>query len=472
MTARPIFLAGRWVSPAAVHPLRSPYSGEVVGEVGQAGPPEIEQALAAAEAALPTLARQSTGERRAVLSGIARGLGERAEVLARTIALEAGKPVALSRLEVRRAIETFTQAAAEVTAERGEVVPIDLDAASEGYRCVVTRVPAGVVVGISPFNFPLNLTAHKVAPALAVGAPLILKPPPQAPSAALELAAIAERAGALPGALSVLPCANEVAEALASDGRVRVLSFTGSARVGWRLRDRAKGKVLLELGGNAAAIVAADADLDHAAARLATSAFAYAGQVCISAQRIWVDEAVRADFTERLVGRARALALGDPLEERTVVGPVIDDAAAERLAAWYQEAKGAGATTLLGGGAQGRMLEPTLFGDVPEGVRLSTEEAFGPVALLRGFRDLDEALAGANRSAYGLQASLFTHDLRFVNRAFAELQVGALIVNDSPSFRSDAMPYGGVKGSGLGREGLRYAMEDYTEPRALITARG
>lgn len=472
MSASPLFLAGAWQSTSTSQSVRSPYSGEPVAEVALAGPVEAEAALAAAVAARPVLARQTTGERRAVLTAIAAELGVRAESIARSIALEAGKPLAFARMEVRRAIETFTQAAAEVTTQRGELVPVDLDAGSAGYTCQVHRVPAGVVVGISPFNFPLNLTAHKVAPALAVGAPLILKPPPQAPSAALELARIIEKAGAPRGALSVLPCANDVAEALASDPRVRVVSFTGSAKVGWHLRQRAQGKVVLELGGNAAAIVGPDADLDWAATRLASSAFAYAGQVCISVQRIFVHASVRADFTERLIAKSRALPVGDPLDERTVVGPVIDDGAAQRLAAWYAEARAAGGSVLLDGGAQGRVLSPSLFADVPESARLVAEEAFGPVAVLSGFETLDEALAGVNRGRYGLQAALFTHDLRWVRQAFAELEVGALVVNDSPSFRSDPMPYGGVKGSGLGREGLRYAMDDFSELRTLVTAKG
>jgi glyceraldehyde-3-phosphate dehydrogenase (NADP+) len=452
--------------------VRSPFSGQVVAEMAQAGPAEVEQALTAAVAARPALASASMGQRRAVLSDIASRLGERLEEMARAIALEAGKPLTQARLEVRRGIETFTLAAAEVSVGRGEVVPVDLDARSAGYSCVVTRAPAGVVVGISPFNFPLNLAAHKVAPALAVGAPIILKPPPQAPSAALMLAEMAEAAGAPEGALSVLPCGPPVAEALASDPRVRVLSFTGSARVGWHLRDKARAKVVLELGGNAAAIVAADADLAWAAERLALSAFAYAGQVCISTQRIYVDARVREPFTRLLVEQARKLAIGDPLDEATVVGPVIDDGAADRITAWVEEAKARGAQELCGGPHQGRMLAPTLLADAPHDSRVAREEVFGPVALVWGVEGLEQALARVNDSAWGLQASLFTHDLRAVRSAQAALEVGALVVNDSPSFRSDGMPYGGVKGSGLGREGLRYAMEDLTEPRALITARG
>ena len=469
---RPLFVAGRFVQTRATA-VRSPFSGEPVAEVSQAGAQEVEEALARASAAREPFAATTTGQRRAWLTAIAKGISERSEELAKSIALECGKPITSARGEVKRAVETFTQAASEVTAARGEVVPIDLDEASRGYECVVRKVPAGVAVAISPFNFPLNLGAHKVAPAIAVGAPVIWKPPPQAPSAALIVAEIAQQAGLLEGALSVLPCDNALSEKLATDPRVRVVSFTGSAKVGWHLREKAaRAKVVLELGGNAAVVVFEDADLDWAAQRIATSAFAYAGQVCISVQRILVAEKVREAFTAKLLERTRALQLGDPLDEKTVIGPVIDDKAAERISSWIDDAKKRGAKELIGGARNGRMLPATILSGVPTDATIAREEVFGPVALLDGFSGDEQAYARVNDSPWGLQAAIFTHELARVRRASQVIEVGGLIVNDSPSFRSDAFPYGGVKGSGMGREGLRYAMEDFTEPRVVVTARG
>jgi glyceraldehyde-3-phosphate dehydrogenase (NADP+) len=444
----------------------------VVTDVCQATAEDVERALALAVAARPALAAQPRGERRQLLTRMAQGLAEQLEPLARTMALEAGKPIALARGEVKRAIETFTQAAAEAVSARGEVVGVDLDASTRGATCVVERAPAGVVVGISPFNFPLNLAAHKVAPALAVGAPLLLKPPPQAPSAALVLGELAARAGALPGALSVLPCPNALAEVLATDGRVRVLSFTGSGKAGWHLRAKAAARVLLELGGAAGAIVCEDADVEPAAAALAASAFAYAGQVCISVQRIVVHRAVERAFTQALLAHTARLAVGDPLEDECRVGPVIDDGAATRITSWVDEAVAAGARVLCGHTREGRLLQPTVVAGVSHAAKLWREEVFGPVVVLEAYDDFEQALASVNDSPWGLQAAIFTHDLRRVRRAYEALEVGGLVVNDSPSFRSDGMPYGGLKGSGLGREGVRYAMEELTEPRALITLRG
>jgi len=470
---RPYFLAGRFASGSNAATVRSPYTGAPVAEVALADEAAIEEALARAAACRPALARSTTGARRAWLTAIAAGIAARDEELARAIALEAGKPIAFARGEVKRAVETFTLAAAETTGRRDEGVPIDLDARSEGHDCVVRRVPAGVVVAISPFNFPLNLAAHKVAPALAVGAPCILKPPPQAPSAGLMLAEIAAAAGVPEGALSVLPCDNALAERLATDPRVAVVSFTGSAAVGWHLKQKVgRARVLLELGGNAAAVVCADADLDRAARALAGSAFAYAGQVCISTQRILVHQDVADAFTARLIDATDALALGDPLDARTALGPVIDDRAAERISARLDDARARGARVLLGGAREGRLIPAHVLEGVPRDAALHREEIFGPVVVLDRFTDFEAALDAVNDSDWGLQAALFTRDLRRVQRASEALEVGGLIINDSPSFRSDAYPYGGVKGSGLGREGLRAAMVELTEPRAIVTARG
>jgi acyl-CoA reductase-like NAD-dependent aldehyde dehydrogenase len=468
MPQRGLLVNGTWRAGAAVE-IRSPWDDRPVAKVSQAGPPEVEEALAAATAGRARLSALPTFARRAVLNGMVRGLQERAEEIARTIVDEAGKPIAAARVEVRRAIETFTLAAAELSSYGGRTVPVDLDPATAGYECETRRFPAGVVVGIVPFNFPLNLGAHKVAPAMAVGAPIIVKPPPQAPSAQLLLGEIALAAGADPAALQVLPCPNEVAEQLATDSRVRVLSFTGSAKVGWHLKARAPGKVVLELGGNAAVVVCEDANLDWAAERCALGGFNYAGQVCIKVQRIFVDKKVHDEFVERLLARARALGVGDPARETTVVGPLIDDGAAARVTAWVEEAIAGGARRLLGGDRQGRLLGPVVLTEVPADAKVSREEVFGPVVVVSRVGSFEEALAGVNDSAYGLQAGVFTRDLGRVRQAFHQLEVGGVIVNDYPTFRSDNYPYGGVKGSGLGREGVRASLDELTEERVLVT---
>lgn len=448
--------------------VKAPYDGRVVARVHLATREHLEQALSAAVAARPRLAAQSSGERRRLLAALGEGLRARADDLVEAIVHEAGKPRILARSELERAVEVVALAAAEATRFCGELVPVDGMAAAAGSTAEVRFFPAGVIAGIVPFNFPLNLGVHKLAPALAVGAPILLKPPPQAPSALLIVGDILRSVGADPAALQVLPCDNELAESLATDERVRVLSFTGSARVGWQLKRRCAGRALLELGGNASAIVCADADLDTACARLSTGAWAYAGQVCIKTQHILVEEPVFAAFADRFVARARALKAEDPASSTAFVGPVIDDAAALRIEAWVQEALAAGARALLPFHRHDRLLDPCVLTEVPETARVSCEEVFGPVTVLTSVGSFDEALGHIQRSAFGLQAALFTHDLRKVRRAFAELDVGGVIVNDATTFRSDAMPYGGNRRSGLGREGLRYAMEAYSEPRVLV----
>jgi glyceraldehyde-3-phosphate dehydrogenase (NADP+) len=404
-----------------------------------------------------------------VLEGIVAGLRARADEMARSISDEAGKPITSARVEVRRAIEVFRLAAAELTRFGGSIVPVDLTEGTEGVECEIRRFPAGVVVGIVPFNFPLNHGAHKVAPALAVGAPIIIKPPPQAPSAQLLLAEIAQQAGADRAALQVITCDNAVAERLATDPRVRILSFTGSATVGWSLKQKAPGRVLLELGGNAAAIVSADSDLDWAAERCVAAGFGYAGQVCIKVQRVYVEQKAHGAFLEKVLARTKAVPTGDPADERTVCGPVIDDRSAGRITEWVDEAVAGGARVLAGHRREGRLLQPTVLADVPEQSKAAREEIFGPVVAVWPVADWEAGLRAVNAGQYGLQAGIFTHDLARVRQAFHELEVGGVIVNDAPSLRSDNMPYGGVKRSGLGREGVRYAMEELTEERVLVT---
>jgi glyceraldehyde-3-phosphate dehydrogenase (NADP+) len=455
-----LFLQGEWVETARTVPLHAPWDGRLLGRVAQASEAQAQAALAFAFDARPRLQAQSTGARRTVLEGIASGLLARARDFEELICHQAGKPRALARAEVHRAIEVFRLAAAELSRFGGSVVPVE---------CEVRRFPAGVVVGIVPFNFPLNLGAHKVAPALAVGAPIVVKPPPQAPGAQLLLAELAQAAGADPAALQVLPCENSIAEQLATSPQVRVLSFTGSAKVGWHLKQRAPGRVVLELGGNAAVLVSADAELDWAAERCVAGGFGYAGQVCIKVQRIFVERPVYQAFLERFLARARAVQSGDPSEEATLCGPVIDDASAERITAWVDEAVALGARTLLGGQRQGRLIAPTVLVDVPPSVRVAREEVFGPVVAVWPVDSWEAGLEAVNATDYGLQAGIFTRSLANVRSAFHRLEVGGVIVNDAPSYRSDNYPYGGVKASGLGREGVRSAMEELTEERVLVT---
>ena len=465
---RKLLVNGQWRAGQKAAAVTCPFDGRTVGQVAQASQADVEAALTAAFAARPRLQAQTAGARRDVLTAIAQGLRARQAELAEAICDEAGKPITLARVEVARAVETFTVAAAALSHFGGEIVPVDFSSAQAGTECEVRRFPAGVVVGIVPFNFPLNLGAHKVAPAIAVGAPIIIKPPHHAPSAQLILAELALAAGADPAALQVLPCDNALAEQLAADPRVRIVSFTGSAKVGWHLKREAKGKALLELGGNAAAIVADDADLPRAAQRLATGGFGYAGQVCIKVQRIIVDEKVWDAFVPLFLDQVRSLVAGDPRREDVVVGPVIDDRAADRITEWIAEAKAGGAQSLLEGRRDGRLLHPSVLTQVPRACRLYREEVFGPVVLLSKCAGFEAALAEVNDGDYGLQAGVFTRDLRRVRQAFHTLEVGGVIIDDAPSVRHDAMPYGGVKGSGLGREGVRYTMEEFTEPRALV----
>ncbi len=465
---RKLLVNGEWRDGASTYSVKSPFDDREICRVVQAGAKDVEDALAAAVAARPRLQRQTTGFRRDLLTKIAAGLTARHAEIAASICDEAGKPIALARIEVTRAIETFTSAASELVRFGGEILNLDLSDNQAGTEAEVRRFPAGVIVGVVPFNFPLNLGAHKVAPALAVGAPIIIKPPPQAPSAQLILAEIALAAGADPAALQVLPCDNTLAERLATDPRVRVLSFTGSAKVGWHLKTLAKGKALLELGGNAAAIVADDADLAMAAKRLAPSAFGYAGQVCIKTQRIIIDARVYSAFVELFLAETKRLKAGDPRHDDVTVGPVINDAAVTRITEWLDEASNGGAKTLLASTRTHRVMTPAILEDVPRASRLYKEEVFGPVVVLSKATDFDAAIAEVNDGDYGLQAGVFTKSLRRARQAFHTLEVGGVILDDSPSFRSDAMPYGGVKGSGLGREGVRYAMEEMSEIRLIV----
>ena len=460
---------GKWIGEGEAVEIRSPYDGAVVGRVFQGTREHADAAIAAAVKAFGTTRRLPAFERQRVLRQVALTLAERKEQFARTMAQEAGKPLKTARNEVDRAIFTFTVAAEESTRIHGEYLPLDWQEFTSGRWGIVRRFPLGPVAGITPFNFPLNLVAHKVAPAIAAGCPLVLKPAPQTPLTALMLAQAVQQAGWPDGALNVLPLSTEDAGLLVTDERIKLISFTGSAPVGWDIKRRAgKKKVLLELGGNAGVIVHGDADLEFAAGRCVTGGFTYAGQSCISVQRILVERPVLAKFTELLLAGVAKLKTGDPLDESSDLGPMIRESDAARATQWVEEAVRGGARLLCGGQRKGSLMEPTvLTGTRPE-MKVNCQEIFAPVVTVEAYETFDDALRQVNNSPYGLQAGIFTRDVKRLFTAFEELEVGGLIAGDVPTFRIDHMPYGGVKDSGLGREGLRYAIEEMTEPRLLV----
>lgn len=469
MEQRPLLIGGRWRVTSNVREVRSPYSGETIARFSVASREELEEAIASASGAareMRALPRHEVADRLRVVADLLRA---RREEFARTIALEAGKPIKAARAEAERAVATFTYASEEARRFAGETVPLDGQPGGVGRVAWTERVPRGVVYGITPFNFPLNLVAHKVAPALASRNAIIVKPSPRTPLTSLLLGELFLESGLPAAALQVVPVDVPSIEAALADERVAMISFTGSAEVGWRLRAQAGRKaVALELGGNAPVVIDETADVPYAAERTATAAFAYAGQVCISAQRVLVHESVAEEFTEAFVGRARAMRVGDPLDEATDLSNMIDEAAARRVEGWIGEALGAGARLLCGGRRHGSNFEATVLADVQPEMRVCSEEVFAPVATLQTFADFSEALASANHTRYGLQAGVFTRDMARALRAASELEFGGVIINDAPSFRVDNMPYGGVKQSGFGREGVRYAMEEMTEPRLIV----
>ena len=468
-TARPFLVAGRWQQTATTAKVVNPYDGQLVAEVCQAGRSEIEPAIQATIEGARLMRNLPGHARSTLLHAIARLLQTRQEEGARIIAGEAGKPITDARREVGRAIQTFTIAAEEAKRIGGEVVPLDWTPGTDPYWGVTRRVPLGAVLGITPFNFPINLVAHKVAPALAAGNSILIKPAPQTPLTALLLGELAVEAGLPAGALNIVPCANDVAERLVSDPRFKLLSFTGSAQVGWMLKAKAgKKKVLLELGGNAGVIVEPDADLEFAAQRCAVGGFTYAGQTCISVQRILVHESIVEPFTAKLLAQVGALKAGDPSDEATVIGPLIDGKATARVEGWIQEAVAQGAKVLAGGTSAGSVLQATVLSNVNATMKVSCEEVFGPLVTITPYHQFEQALALLNNSPYGLQAGVFTQNINRIFSAFRDLEVGAVLANEIPTFRVDHMPYGGVKDSGLGREGVKYAIEEMTEPRLLV----
>ncbi len=465
----PSLVDGRFVGEGEPQEVRAPYDRQVVGIVFRGTRAQVEAAIDGAVRAFEITRKLPAYERQAVLRRIAETLANRHEEFARVLAEEAGKPIKAARVEVERAIFTFTVAAEETTRMYGEVQPLDLQPQAAGRWAILRRFPLGPVAAIIPFNFPLNLAAHKIAPAIAAGCTLVLKPPPQDPLTTLMLARVVQESGWPQGALNVLPLSNEDAGLLVTEPRLKLLSFTGSAAVGWELKKRAaKKRVTLELGGNAGVIVHRDADLAYAAERCATGGFSYAGQSCISVQRIFVERSVFDEFADLLVSATRKLKLGDPMDETTDVGPLIRELDAMRAEEWVQEAVAAGAQLLCGGRRRGALLEPTVLTHTRPEMRVNCLEIFAPVVTVEPYDDFDDALRRVNDSPFGLQAGVFTNDARLIFRAYQELQVGGVIAGDVPTFRMDQMPYGGVKESGSGREGLRYAIEDMTEPKLLV----
>jgi acyl-CoA reductase-like NAD-dependent aldehyde dehydrogenase len=467
-TERRLLIDGEWIETGDWIDVRAPYDGSLVGRVPSAGAEETRQAIDAAERAMgdPLPAH----ERAAILDRVAALAEERADEIARTICGEAGKPMKAARIEASRAVSTFTMAAVEARKLVGEMVPMEASPAGAGKLAFTMRVPIGVVGAISPFNFPFNLVAHKLAPALAAGCAVVLKPASVTPLSALLLAQLETEAGLPPGWLNVV-CgpSSEIGDVLVEDERVKLITFTGSAPVGWRIRERApKKRVNLELGNATPVIVAADADLDDVAARLAAHAFSFAGQSCISVQRIYVERPVYDAFVDRFLPRVEALVVGDPADEETDVGPVIEPRERDRIVSWIEEARAGGGEILTGGALTGGQLRPTVIANASPDARVSCQEVFGPVCTVTPYDSLDEAIALANDTPFGLQAGVFTRDAQAALRAARELEFGGVTINEAPTFRADQMPYGGLKDSGNTREGPAYAIREMTEERLVV----
>ncbi|GAA3461145.1 aldehyde dehydrogenase family protein [Saccharothrix longispora] len=467
---RPCWIAGRAEQGVQAITVFHPFDGTEVASVAVPGPDQVERAVAAAAAVAKDFRRTPAHVRARALMQVSEALADRAEEIAETITAENGKPLRWANAEVRRAVNTFRFAAEEARRFTGDLQRLDTDPSGEGRLAVVRRVPRGPVLAVAPFNFPLNLVAHKVAPALAVGAPVIVKPASATPLSALLLGELLARTDLPEGAFSVLPVRGGDMKALVTDERLPVISFTGSTSVGWSLMDDAPRKhVVMELGSNSAAIVCPDwPDLDLAASRIATFGNYQAGQSCIAVQRVIVHRDVAGEFVPKLVAAVRSLRTGDPHDPEVEVGPLIDEDNARRVEEWVAEAVSAGATLHVGGGRTGTTVEPTVVQDVPETAKLWREEVFGPVLAVSVVDSVAEAFEQANATDYGLQAGVFTRDVGIAFEAAAELEVGGVIIGDVPSYRADQMPYGGVKGSGTGREGVRSAMEDFTEERTLV----
>lgn len=468
----PFYVANRPEQPNEDLAVTDKYSGKVATRVAMADEATIDRAIGKAVDATEAMAALPAHRRQAVLDHCVRRFRERSDELALALCIEAGKPIRDARGEVTRLIDTFRIAAEESTRILGEVLPLDISPRAEGYVGMWKRVPIGPCSLISPFNFPLNLAAHKVAPAIAAGCPFVLKPASLTPIGALVIGEVLSETDLPEGAFSILPCRREGASLFTEDPRLKLLSFTGSQDVGWDLKAKAgKKKVVLELGGNAGCIVDADADLDDAVARIVFGGFYQSGQSCISVQRIYAHRGIYDDFRDRLVAAVSVLKAGDPKDEDTFLGPIISEKEAQRIEEWVHEAVDAGGTLLCGGKREGSMMQATVLEGVPRGQNVCAKEIFGPVVVLERFADFEEALDKVNDSAYGLQAGVFTRDIHKAHRAWDRLDVGGVLIGDVPSWRVDHMPYGGVKDSGFGREGIRFSIEDMTEIRLMVVRR-
>ncbi|KAF0249133.1 MAG: aldehyde dehydrogenase [bacterium] len=465
----PLLIAGEKHTNSDTVEIRSPFNDEVVGVTYYASQNQIASAIASASESFSQMRKLPAYRRAEILLNAAAEIRTRQEEIAKLITLEAGKPIKAARIEASRAANTLTLAAEESKRLTGEYLPLDLDSASQGRSAIVKRFPIGTVSAITPFNFPLNLVVHKLAPAMAVGNPVVLKPAPQTPLTALTLGEVLLHAGWPKEALNIVFCRNEDALPLVVDPRIKMLSFTGSAAVGWQLKKLASDKrVVLELGGNAGVAVHSDADIDVAVSRSVVGGFGYSGQVCISVQRIYVHQPIYQEFTTKFLNSVKSLKLGDPLDENVDLGPMINEREASRTEGWVTEACQHGAKLLCGGKRQGTLFEPTVLTNVDPEMKVSCQEAFAPIVTISPYEDFDQALELIDNSNYGLQAGIFTRDIHKIFDAYEKLNVGGVIVGDIPTYRAENMPYGGVKQSGFGREGIRYSMEEMTELKTLV----
>lgn len=470
MQIRKFLIKDTWKESDELVEIINPYNNEIVCKAYNAKKADFEEAIKVAQIAFEQTKKLSRFKRSEILRKMAEILERRRVEFVDAIVKECGKPISYANAEVTRAIVTFKMSSEEVLRFGGEFMPLDVTAATEGYSSITSRFPIGIIAGISPFNFPLNLAVHKVAPAIATGNVMILKPPPQAPSASLLLGEVALEAGIIPGSLNVLPANPSEADCLVTDERIKMLTFTGSAKVGWDMKNRCgKKKVCLELGGNAAVIVHNDANLDFAIPRIAVGGYSYAGQVCISVQRILIQKELYEEFKTRFVAYVKdKVKVGNPEENDTVVGPLINDMAAERTSSWISEAVNNGANLLHGGKREGRLFEATILEKVTPDMAVNCQEVFAPVTVLVPYDTFEEAIEISNNSDFGLQTGVFTRDIKNIFYANNNLEVGGVIINDYPTFRVDNMPYGGIKDSGFGREGIKYAMEDMTEIKVMV----
>lgn len=468
----PMYVAGEWAKSGDELKILNPYSGDTVGVTWQASRDQLETAITGAEKSFETLRTMPVYDRVNALKSLAGKMREHRDMIAGMIAMEAGKPIRDAEVEADRGVFTVETAAEEAKRIAGDVMPLDLLPSSKGRFGIVRRYPIGPVAGISPFNFPLNLALHKLAPAMASGNPIVIKPPSRDPLTMLLIAQLLDEIDYPKGAVSVMPMSREVGDMMVEDDRFKLLSFTGSPDVGWDMKRRAgRKKVVLELGGNAGVVVDDDADLAFAAQRVRVGAFAYAGQVCISVQRVFVLESVYEEFKRLLVDQTRQIVIGDPLDRKTDLGPMIDEKAASRSEGWIRDAVAAGANVVTGGTASGRVLEPTIIENAARESFVCSREAFAPLVTLFPVKSFGDAVRAVNDSIYGLQAGVFTNRLEHALYAFENIDAGGVILNDIPTYRIDHMPYGGVKDSGLSREGIRYAIEDMTEMRLLVINR-